>query len=133
MYSIYNLITGQIKRHDSLPNVNVGECAVEGRFDLSTYYVQGGRAIKIPPQMDPGTVFDYLLGRWVITPWQDIRELIGIRNHKLARSDWTDTVSFRKRMGDEVADAWDKYRQELRDITKHPGFPMDFAWPEPPK
>jgi hypothetical protein len=30
------------------------------------------------------------------------------------------------------AGKWLEYRQALRDITEHPGFPIDVAWPTPP-
>lgn len=133
MYTVYNLITGQIKRHVPSPDVNPGEGVIEGRHDRDKFYIKRGSVIKIPPPLFPNTVFDYLLERWVDVAWQDTEGLISIRNRMLRDTDWTDTVSFRRRMGDAVADAWDDYRQQLRDITKLPGFPMDFYWPEPPK
>ncbi len=32
----------------------------------------------------------------------------------------------------EEAGKWQAYRQALRDITGHPGFPIDVDWPTPP-
>jgi hypothetical protein len=133
MYTVYNLITGQIKRHVKLPDVNPGEGVIEGQHSLDKFYVKRNVVIPIPPQLFPNTVFDYLLERWVDVAWQDTEGLIAIRNRMLRDSDWTDTASFRNRVGDQLADAWLDYRQQLRDITKLPGFPMDFYWPEPPK
>jgi hypothetical protein len=49
------------------------------------------------------------------------------RNQRLAASDWT-------QVADAPVDkaAWAVYRQELRDITKQPGFPSNVTWPTPP-
>lgn len=133
MYSIYNVITGQIKRHSESADIGNGEGVLPGKVDPQKFYVRQGQAIPIPPKPYANTVFDFLLERWVDVAGQNVRGLIAERNLRLQQSDWTDTASFRQRMGDQVADAWLDYRQQLRDVTDLPGFPMDFAWPEPPK
>ena len=55
---------------------------------------------------------------------QDLRTQ---RNASLASSDWT-------QLADAPVDssAWAVYRQQLRDITKQPGFPSDLTWPVAP-
>lgn len=49
------------------------------------------------------------------------------RNLLLAECDWTQLL-------DSPADkqAWAKYRQDLRDITKQAGFPHEINWPQKP-
>lgn len=49
------------------------------------------------------------------------------RNRKLAECDWT-------QVADAPVDkeAWAKYREELRDITKQSGFPDNVIWPLEP-
>jgi len=49
------------------------------------------------------------------------------RNQRLAASDWT-------QLADVSVDkaAWVAYRQDLRDITKQPGFPVTIIWPTQP-
>jgi hypothetical protein len=49
------------------------------------------------------------------------------RNQELAASDWT-------QLPDVSVDkaAWVAYRQDLRDITKQPGFPVTIIWPTQP-
>lgn len=47
-------------------------------------------------------------------PLQSLRE---IRNWLLVESDWTQGYDIRLIRGPEWCEAWDKYRQELRDIT----------------
>lgn len=55
------------------------------------------------------------------------------RNTLLTQSDWTDTLSAKTRLGDELYDAWQAYRQALRDITSQSGFPFDVIYPTPPQ
>jgi hypothetical protein len=54
------------------------------------------------------------------------------RNALLTASDWTDTLSAKTRLGDALYNAWQDYRQILRDIPQQAGFPTNVAWPEPP-
>lgn len=50
------------------------------------------------------------------------------RNYKLSQSDWT-------QLPDAPVDhqVWATYRQQLRDITDQPGFPLNVIWPIPPQ
>lgn len=54
------------------------------------------------------------------------------RRRLLNDSDWTDTYSAPARLGQDVYQSWQDYRQALRDVTSQPGFPLDVAWPTPP-
>ena len=49
------------------------------------------------------------------------------RNRLLLATDWTQT-------NDSPANeaAWAAYRQDLREVTKQPGFPFDISWPVAP-
>jgi hypothetical protein len=52
------------------------------------------------------------------------------RDALLKLTDWTqcgDVV-----ISEEQVNAWKIYRQELRDVTKQPGFPNTVVWPAPP-
>lgn len=51
------------------------------------------------------------------------------RNQKLAECDWTQG----KDIADNVSGAWATYRQALRDVPQHPGFPWDVQWPTQPE
>jgi hypothetical protein len=55
------------------------------------------------------------------------------RNNLLAESDWTDTASAPTRLGQELYDQWQTYRQALRDVTAQPGYPFNIVWPTPPQ
>lgn len=61
--------------------------------------------------------------------WKKTREL---RNNLLRESDWTEFPSVRVTRSEEWASAWDKYRQELRDMTnvEHPTM---VQFPEKPR
>lgn len=50
------------------------------------------------------------------------------RDSLLSKSDWTQTQ-------DAPVDtqAWQEYRQALRDVTNQEGFPTTVVWPEEPK
>jgi len=55
------------------------------------------------------------------------------RNFLLTESDWTDTASAPARLGQELYDQWQTYRQALRDVTAQPGYPFNIIWPTPPQ
>jgi len=54
------------------------------------------------------------------------------RYHLLYRSDWTQLADANQSLDNEEKQRWKSYRQELRDITKQPGWPMQIVWPKPP-
>jgi hypothetical protein len=78
------------------------------------------------------------LQKWVISQAteQEISDRISIkssnvrdqRNQLLAQSDWTQVL-------DAPVDqqAWAQYRQQLRDVTTQPGFPLEVVWPQQPQ
>ena len=65
----------------------------------------------------------------VAAQWRVVREE---RNRLLEASDWTDTLSARTRLGSERYEAWQVYRQLLRDVTLQSD-PYAIVWPEPPQ
>jgi hypothetical protein len=52
------------------------------------------------------------------------------RQRLLTATDWTDTVSASTRL--ENYNAWQFYRQQLRDITTQEGYPFNVEWPAQP-
>lgn len=54
------------------------------------------------------------------------------RNLLLVKTDWTDTLSANTRLGDELYNSWQAYRQALRDLTKQDGFPSSVTFPSEP-
>jgi len=49
------------------------------------------------------------------------------RNDLLSGCDWTQLAD-----APAGSTAWCSYRQQLRDVSKQPGFPWQVAWPKPP-
>lgn len=61
--------------------------------------------------------------------WDQIR----FKRDKLLRdSDYTDVLSYKTREGAKKYNAWQRYRQDLRDITKSAKHPSDIVWPDKP-
>jgi hypothetical protein len=54
------------------------------------------------------------------------------RANLLYNSDWTQLADANGSLDDEEKRRWKSYRQELRDITKQPGWPMQIVWPKQP-
>lgn len=89
-------------------------------------------AVTVDPVLENGV----WVQQWLVTPATP--EEIAQRTDELANSvraqrdallsetDWmalTDTT---------LTPAWAQYRQELRDVTKQPGFPKSVVWPTKP-
>lgn len=55
-------------------------------------------------------------------------EVRTLRNQKLSESDWTQL----KDVSPHISESWSTYRQQLRNITAQPGFPLHIIWPTPP-
>jgi hypothetical protein len=58
------------------------------------------------------------------------KEIRTKRNKLLSDSDWTQTLD--SPLSAEQKQAWATYRQELRDITTQPGFPINAVFPTKP-
>lgn len=61
--------------------------------------------------------------------WAEVRNQ---RNDLLVESDWTDTLSAKNRLGDDLYNDWQQYRQALRDVTNQLD-PFTVTWPVPPQ
>lgn len=60
--------------------------------------------------------------------WKYVRKT---RDHLLTASDWTDTLSAKTRLGEAAYQAWQAYRQALRDVTLQAD-PHAIVWPQQP-
>jgi len=135
-YTIYNTTTGQIERVIECPPEMVciqfdsaTHAALEGSFNDSSYYVEAGVPVAMPPKPTPHHVFDYTSKQWIDprtpeTEWSLVR---AERNRLLQESDWTQLPD----VPIATKDAWAEYRQALRDITEQPD-PFNIVWPVPP-
>lgn len=58
--------------------------------------------------------------------------LLEQRQIALASSDWTQLPDVQKTFDEQEKKRWLDFRQELRDITKQPGWPNHVEWPKRP-
>lgn len=127
-HTIYDAVTGEIKRVSEQVDHSAGEAAIEGEYSASTHYVKRGEALPLPPKMNDEPVFDYLLERWVDQAGGDPRPILDRRQKLLRDSDWTQLPDVPL----STKQLWAAYRQALRDITSQPGYPLHVVWPVPP-
>jgi hypothetical protein len=142
-YIIYNKITGEINRafystsqvnqdiylnenEDVLTNLDINISNPENVYikDNQFFYRES----------KPNVYFDWINYEWVENAQKKYDYFANIvreqRNVSLAESDWV--VIKANEYGQEVSNEWKVYRQELRDITNQPNFPLDVVFPEKP-
>ena len=109
------------------------EQIIEVQTDPYTNYILNNEVMLLPTAPNSYSVFNYAKKQWYDprtqeTEWPLVR---GKRNQLLAASDWTDTLSAPGRLGAEAYDAWQDYRQALRDVTGQAD-PFALVWPVAP-
>jgi hypothetical protein len=104
-------------------------------YDPQKYYIDPATAtpVEIPARPDFNYFFSYDTYTWEININTAIVRAKNQRNILLAETDWTDTLSAKPRMGDELYNQWQTYRQALRDVPEQAGFPLAIVWPTPPE
>ena len=129
------IIQAQQTLNASPPWIEVQDDAQELIFSTRHIYVDGVIIDTKQPLLPPERYMDWDSANnvWVSTKtdeiqWGLIRQE---RDSLLAASDWTDTASAQSRLGDDVYNSWQSYRQQLRDITSQPN-PFEVTWPTKP-
>jgi hypothetical protein len=59
-------------------------------------------------------------------------EILTRRHQALRDSDWTQLPDAQEVLTESERMYWRRFRQELRDITKQPGYPDNVVWPQRP-
>lgn len=134
---VTHLPNGKITAVMSIPEIDFevatqGQLWVEGAADPRSQYVDNGQIIDIPPQPGDAYEFDFSSKQWVASQEIAAAQAKSKRQALLLQSDWTDTLSAKARLGDALYQAWQDYRQALRDITAQAGYPLAISWPTPP-
>lgn len=113
------------------PEQGYWQAISEPSAEILAEYPEG--TVRVP--LKPGSHFEWLNEQWVYVP-PPLEELAatarGQRASLLAASDWTQFNDARASMGEAKANAWDSYRQALRDLTEQPDFPYIIQWPVQP-
>ena len=94
---------------------------------MARYKVVNGERIKFTAEEEKAR--DAEVKEWL--DGQSKRELKNLRedrNNRLAETDWMSLPD-----APTMSDAWKKYRQDLRDITKTYKSPKDVKWPTKPE
>ena len=94
---------------------------------MARYKVVNGERIKFTAEEEKER--DAEVKEWL--DGQSKRELKNLRedrNNRLAETDWMSLPD-----APTMSDAWKKYRQDLRDITKTYKSPDDVKWPTKPE
>jgi hypothetical protein len=115
-------------------NLQLGETWIEVPDSLVNegLYVEDGQ-LKTMPEKPVGYFdFDYVTKLWQRNVMMETSVTRAQRNQLLQRSDWTDTASASARLGQELYNQWQIYRQKLRDVTDQPGYPLEIVWPTAP-
>jgi hypothetical protein len=151
-FTIYNKLTGEITgliaaseflvsmRVQRDPNLEF----IEGEFSPEIYYFKNNQLEeyteeqKTKKQIPPAPLF---IGTWSneTMEWMPIQDITTLsqgivleRNKLLSDTDWTDTLSAKSRLGEDLYNQWQIYRQQLRDITNQPNYPYQVTWPNAP-
>ena len=109
-------------------NTPEGSVFVDGNYDIN-YYLDQGVVVRQPEQPSTLHMFDFQTKTWIFSS----SAIKGKRASLLEQSDWTDTLSSKTRLGDNLYSQWQTYRQALRDIPQQSGYPQNVVWPTPPQ
>lgn len=135
---VFNKATGDIVAFKG--NVDASEPIIDtpelGQIETTepgwttTLYVKNG--VLTPRSERPSLEHQWNGSAWVPNTDQMAQIARLRRNQLLDNSDWSDLASAPQRLGGQVYQQWQQYRQALRDITNQPGFPTSITWPTPP-
>lgn len=111
--------------------INAGEVVYEGNYSPFAYYKRNDQFHKIPDKPSKLHVWDSVICEWKSTKTYTLPQVRLIRNAMLKTCDWTDTVSAQSRLSAQELQAWQEYRQALRDITNNLDL-TNVVWPTSP-
>lgn len=137
-YCEYDAITGRILSVGEYPD-SLGSTAlahftnptltgIDPLFRGTTHYIIEGNVVAFPEKPNKYVTWDWETKQWKLDTEQAEVAVKQRRSVLLLASDWTQLPDVPL----ETKEAWKKYRQALRDITEHPGYPFEVSWPELP-
>ena len=106
-----------------------------GKVDIFTQYHNVATDTPVDKSAAPSDdyKFDYSTKTWVLNTDLVLNRVRYQRQQLLEASDWTDTLSAKNRLGDDLYNQWQVYRQALRDLTAQTEYPINVVWPTPPQ
>lgn len=120
----FDVVTGDM--------VPIPESLMTALFNRRAKVVNGDIVLTDIPLAPPAMFMTWVPSEGA---WRDTRPIEQVasdvrdkRNALIAASDWTQLPDVPL----TTKEAWAAYRQDLRDITDQPGYPLDVVWPTPP-
>lgn len=145
-YIAYNTITGEISSNvvaenaDTLSPIadNFTYLEVPEPVDNGKYYLdpQSLQPVAYPDKPDPSYTWNGATKTWEDLRTQEQKSIVANikakqeRDKLLTSTDWVVIKALEQ--GTPVSESWSTYRQQLRDITLQPGYPLTITWPTPP-
>lgn len=130
---ITNISSCSDKHFDIQPGYPDSLLEINEDVHFDTHYVLNNKLVLKPSKPSDYHKFNYDNKEWYL----DTNLLISVirekRNGMLLDSDWTDTLSAQNRLGIDLYNKWQIYRQALRDIPQQKGFPENIIWPNQPE
>lgn len=105
----------------SMPEVDIPQ-----GFNLEEFFFDGHSLVNRGKR--PASYFEWSGVAWIANTDKLAQQIRDERDRLLAESDWTQLPDSDK----SSVQAWAKYRQDLRDLTDEPGFPLSVVWPSVP-
>lgn len=99
---------------------------------VNDYYVQNGVLHKKPTKVNEFDEWNYEQQAWQSSYETASKQVLDERLRLLEESDWTALFGAEERLGTEVFNQWQTYRQALRDITDQSGYPFNVNFPVAP-
>ena len=134
--AVYYTNIGEITQYlestdNALPEIpGVLHLEVDSRADYAAFYVDVVAGLLASKGVQPSAChkFNYITKQW--EPGHALAESQAktTRAKLLSASDWTQLPDVPL----ATKEAWAIYRQDLRDITEQPGYPLEVVWPVAP-
>jgi hypothetical protein len=124
IFTIYKKNTGLVTGVLDAPTLEIARATAPEDCDL---------LVNVSGEPNVDVVIDGKLVKQNPPDWMIGSQAKAKRNRLLLESDWTDLLSAKERLGVELYNAWQNYRQALRDLPTQPGYPFNIVWPTPPQ
>ena len=124
------LWTGECPEEDYQAQASGNQLLLPIESNGATQYIVNSQLIDMPIKPNGAYVFDYTTQLWVAQPDAQSQTILVRRNELLYKSDWTQIPN--NPLTTEQQNAWETYRQELRDVPEQQGYPYNVVWPIAP-
>ena len=107
----------EITKQIPVPNIEI----TEGEHAVFYDALSTGKSVIVR-----GTVIQPIAPVVTGITWDDVKRT---RDRRLLDTDWTDSTTAKTRLGDDLYNKWQLYRQALRDVPQKFTDPNTVVWP----